>query len=129
MADNTLINVSDAFDMKVFAGALCDSFRMRGYEANFVINQENATVTIEKNTGGINMILGLGESITVSCIKNNDILSLSFTEEEWIWKIIGLAVGWFLCFIPLITSLVGIVNQTKLPKTIASEARLIASRF
>lgn len=51
--------------------------------------------------------MGLGKGITASCSLQNNTLVVNYLEGDWIGKIIGLAVGWILCFIPFITAIIG----------------------
>ena len=61
----------------------------------------------KKNCDGINLLMGLGKGITASCSLQNNTLVVNYLEGDWIGKIIGLAVGWILCFIPFITAIIG----------------------
>lgn len=52
------------------------------------------------------MLLGLGQGITVNISLNQNLLSVNYADGDWIGKIIGLAVGWILCFVPFITAVI-----------------------
>ncbi len=58
---------------------------------------------------------------------NNGVLNITFTDAEWTSKIIGAVIGWFLCLIPLITAIIGVVRQTSLPKNIENDVRMMIS--
>ena len=57
----------------------------------------------------------------------NNTVIISFSDAEWLGKIVGLVVGWFLCMVPFITAIIGTIQQLSLPKAIGDEAILIAS--
>ena len=122
-----MLNVNPSFDMDVFVGRLTDTYRIKGYNVS-VVNMNGAyIVTFEKGTGGINTLLGLGESVKATCMCTNGMLTVSYSDAEWTSKIIGGVVGWFLCLIPFITAIIGAVHQLQLPKSISNDATMIAS--
>ena len=129
MADNVMFNVNDSFNMEEFAAKLAETYRMKGYTANVANMNNSCAITIEKGIGGINTILGMGEGIKANCMLSGSTLSITFSDADWTGKIIALIVGWFLCLIPLVTGIIGIMNQTKLPKSIANDATMIASNM
>ena len=127
MANNLMFNVSPTFDMDIFANTLSNNFRQKGYQVTAVNMNGSYMLTFAKGIGGINMVLGLGESVkaTVMCI--NGMLTINYSEEEWTSKIIGFVVGWICCWIPIITAIIGCMHQVQLPKNINAEATMIAS--
>ncbi|MBQ7385393.1 MAG: hypothetical protein IJW04_02675 [Ruminococcus sp.] len=127
MANNVMFNVNPTFDMEVFAAKLADTYRVKGYDVNVANMNGMCTIAFDKGTGGINMLLGLGEGIKATITKMNDTLMINYSDAEWTGKIIGCVVGWFLCMIPMITAIIGIVKQTSLPKKISNDATMIAS--
>lgn len=129
MANNVMCNVSENFDLKQFAEKLTETYKMKGYSVAAASMNNSSILTIEKGVGGINMILGMGEGIKATCMLSGNTLSISFSDGDWTGKIIACAVGWFLCFIPVVTGVIGISKQTKLPKDIANDAMMIASNM
>lgn len=129
MANNVMFNVKPSFEIESFATKLSEIYRMKGYAVNVAFMNNSAIITFEKNTGGMNMLLGLGEGIKATVMKNGDMVSIAFSDGEWTGKIIGFAVGWVLCLIPFITAIIGTVKQTSLPKSIGNDATMIASSF
>ena len=57
------------------------------------------------------------------------VLTINFSDGDWTGKIIGLCVGWFICFVPFITAIIGCVKQSQLPKKIGNDAMMIASQM
>lgn len=127
MSDNVMFNVNPSFDLEVFAAKLADTYRAKGYTVNVANMNGMCTIVFDKGTGGINMLLGMGEGIKATVTKANDTVMLNFSDAEWTGKIIGCIIGLFLCMIPMITAIIGIVRQTSLPKKIANDATMIAS--
>ncbi len=129
MANNVMFNVGANFDMSDFSEKLADMYRAKGYTVNVAYMNGTSMLTFDKNTGGINMLLGMGEGIKATCMLSNNTLSINFSDGDWIGKIVGCVVGWFLCFVPVITAVMGIVKQTKLPKSISTDATMLASQY
>lgn len=127
MADSVMFNISPSFEMGAFADKLAEMYRMKGYTVNVANMNKSCIITFDKGTGGINMLLGLGEGIKATCMVSNDTLSISFSDGDWTGKIIALVAGLFLCLIPLFTGIIGITKQSKLPKSIGNDAAMIAS--
>ena len=127
MADNVMFNVSPTFNLDDFVAKLTETYQSKGFTVTPVNLNGSSMITFEKGVGGINTLLGLGVGIKANITLSNGTLNISFTEAEWTSKIIGLAVGWFLCLIPFITAIVGCINRMDLPKAIGSDARTIAA--
>ena len=127
MASNFMLNVSPEFNMEAFSEQLANLYRARGYVVTVANMNGNAIISFEKNIGGINTVLGLGECVKANCMVNNGVLNITFTDAEWTSKIIGAVIGWFLCLIPLITAIIGVVRQTSLPKNIENDVRMMIS--
>lgn len=129
MANNVMFNVGANFDMSDFSEKLADMYRAKGYAVNVAYMNGTSIITFDKNTGGINMLLGMGEGIKATCMLSNNTLSINFSDGDWIGKIVACVVGWILCGIPVITGIIGIVKQTKLPKSISTDATMLASQY
>lgn len=126
---STMFNVSDNFSLGVFAQKLAEVYQQKGFTVQVANLGNSVTLVFDKNTGGINMILGLGLGITANCTVNSGALVINYTNANWIGKIIGLVVGWILCFIPFICAIIGSVKQMNLPKEIGNDAMVIASNL
>ncbi len=125
---SNIYNINENFVPQEFIKKLSERYIAKGYSVNAVQISETAyIIAIEKNLGGINTVLGLGESIKVNCFVNGNTLSINYTDSEWTSKIIGFAIGWILCFIPLITAIIGTVRQFSLPNDISNDSMMIIS--
>lgn len=129
MANTLMINVPPNFDMNVFAQRLASSYQSKGFTVNVMTMHNGARIQFDKNCGGINMLLGMGKGITATCILQGNGLVVNYSEAEWTGKIIGFAVGWFLCFVPFITAIIGSIGQYSLPGEINNEINMIVNSF
>lgn len=128
MADMLTINVPGNFDLNILASRLRDSFQAQGFAVSVAMFSPNsAKVTFDKNCGGLNMVMGMGLGITANMTLNGNLLCVNYSDGDWIGKIIGIAVGWILCFVPFITAIIGSINQSGFPKKINTEITMIAS--
>lgn len=130
MANNFMVNVSENFDIEEMANEVAQRYQAQGFKVTVLKMKKGAKITFDKNCGGINMILGMGLGISANCMltgKENDTLSVTFSDGDWTGKIIGCIVGWFLCMIPVITSVIGICKQSTLPNQIGTDIQMIAS--
>lgn len=124
---NLMLNVSEDFDVAAAAQELADSFQAKGYTARCIKNKNGARVFIEKGMGGINTLTGLGVSTTANItVMKGGVLSVTF-ENEWMSKIIACTVGWFVCLLPGIMGIVGIIKQSSLPKEVENELSMLLS--
>ena len=129
MANNFMVNVSENFDIEVLANEISEMYKGKGYNVRVLKMKNGAKITVEKGVGGINMLLGMGEGITATCSlhgKDKDNLSVTLSDGDWTGKIIGIVAGWFLCLIPLITAVIGILRQTNLQKDLTNDIQMIA---
>lgn len=129
MANTFMINVPENFDMEDFGQNLRDRYRAKGFTVSMMSSRKSLTIQFEKNCGGINMILGLGMGITASCFLQEKGLVVNYSDGDWTGKIVGLAIGWVLCFIPFITAIIGCIQQSGLPKQINSDITSLVGKY
>lgn len=125
MASSAILKVKPDFDIEVFVGRLADMYVAKGYKVNAVGVNGGYILGFEKENDGINRLLGMGEAVKANCTYVNGVLTINFVDEAWTEKIIALAIGWILCFIPLITGIIGCVKQYSLPDNIKNDANLV----
>lgn len=105
-------------DLFAIIKAVALTMETQGYEANVqMISPQSGVLTVKKDRDGFTNILGMGLECRVNFAAINGQLSVNI-DSEWTNKIIAVAVGWFVCFIPVITGVVGAVNQLSLPDKI-----------
>ena len=128
MSKNVMLNVKPEFDLCTFSQKLSDMYRAKGYGVNPVSINGMYVFTLCKNDDGFNHWLGLGEELKVSCTVKDGILNLTLDDSgAWTNKIIALAVGWFVCCIPLITGIMGCMRQSSLAKNVENDAMMLVS--
>ena len=123
-----MLNISENFDLESAVSEIAEMYQGKGYTVRVLKMKNGSKITVEKGVGGINMLLGLGQGITATCMvngKNKDMLSVNFSDGDWMGKIIGFATGWILCFIPIITAIIGVLRQTGLQKDLANDIQSI----
>lgn len=136
MASSTMVNVGSDFDMTNFVNRLAESYQAKGFNVTAANLGGGASIVFDKDTGGVNTILGLGKGITANCMLNNGTLNVSYTNEDLTSKIVGLCVtpllfvipilGWIALVVRLVMGIVGLVGQLQLPKEISGEIRMLA---
>ena len=98
--------------------AVALTMETQGYEANIqMISPPTGVLTVKKDRDGFMNVLGMGLECRVNFASINGQLTVNI-DSEWTNKIIAVAVGWFVCFVPVITGVVGAVNQLSLPDKI-----------
>lgn len=125
----TVFNVGPNFNLTTFSEQLAGLYRTKGFMVNVAYFNGNSVITFEKDVGGINYLLGLGEGIKATVSQNGNAVMINYSDGDWTGKIVGFAVGWILCFIPLITALIGTVKQLSLNDKITGDAMIIASNL
>ena len=119
MADTLMMNVPENFDLTAMAERVKEQFQMQGFIVSVMKMKNSVRIKFDKKCGGINMLLGLGQGITATCmLQNGDNLVVNYSEGDWTGKIVGVLVGWFLCMVPFITAIIGSFQQMSLPKKI-----------
>lgn len=113
------------FDLQSVVGQLGVMFQRKGYHVRSYPLGAGACLELAKNKGGLNAVIGRCEGLKVHFMPGATMLNVSFSEEEWTDKVIAFVVGWFSCGITWITGLVGLYNQSRLPKEVESGLRLI----
>lgn len=126
MEKSVTVKVNPSFNLEEFSNQLADMYRARGYSVDVTLFKSSSIIIFDKNTGGVNMVLGMGEGIKATCTYDDEKLIINFSDGDWTGKFVGFAVGWFLCLIPLFTAIAGTVKQTSLPKKISNDAAVIA---
>lgn len=99
----------------------------QGYQTSIQMIGPNAGVlTVTKSRDGFSNILGLGLECRANFSVLNGQLSVNI-DSEWANKVIAIAVGWFICFIPVITGVVGTLSQLTLPDKIFNAVNMSTS--
>ena len=131
MAEPLRISVTENFDLAELAKQISKTCEREGYTANFYDDdcKTSFSLKIEKDMGGFLQWIGLGQSITLNAELEGTKLVVHYTNAEWTSKIIALAIGWFILWIPFVTGLIGTFKQMNLPNAINEEVRKIVTEI
>ena len=125
MDNSLIINVSEGTTLDGIAQRLVELYYAKGYTVTVTTFNNSTSISFEKDIGGINTILGLGVGIKANLTLNNGVLYVTYSDAEWTSKIIGAIIGWFLCWIPIVTAVIGTVKQMDVSKNISNDIRMI----
>ena len=67
MADSVMLNIGPNFDFNAFADRLAQMYAAQGFAVSVADINSAKVIKFEKETGGINTVLGLGVGITATC--------------------------------------------------------------
>ena len=127
MANNFMVNVSEDFTLDAMDAQITEMYQAKGFSVRTLKMKNGIKITVEKGVGGINMLLGMGQGLTATCIlsgKEKDMLSVTISDGDWTGKIIALVVGWFICMVPIVTGVIGTMRQFTLQKDIVNDLQL-----
>ena len=127
MADTVMFPVAPGFNLQELTAKVMQTYQFKGFAVNAVPMGAGVSIDFRKGDSGITKYLGLALGIRANIMLQNGILVVNFCDAEWTGKIIGLAIGWIICFIPFITAIVGCVQQSALPTSIGNDIQMISS--
>jgi len=122
------IGVKEDFDTVGFAEALANIHREKGFEVKTIQKDDVCIIEIEKDMGGFGLFFGKEQSITIQVKQSGKVLTLDYSNGAWLGKIIGIAFGVILCYVPTVKSIIGVINQNKLYKGIVEQAEKLAQK-
>ncbi len=123
-----VIQIKPLTDLNALINFISQNLSIQGYAVQSqMMSPESATLVVTKDREGFKNILGLGLECRVTLTKVGDTQLSVNIDSEWTNKIIAGAVGWFLCFIPFITAIIGAINQSNLPDTIYASINAAAA--
>lgn len=125
MATTKTIRLNPGTSLASLIDIAAQNLSMQGFDVKSqVMGPCAAEIIVTKDREGIkNSLLGLGVECRAAITVSDDLLTLSI-GSEWTNKIVALVIGWFLCWIPIITGIVGLVNQSGLPDKIITAFNL-----
>jgi len=98
----------------------------KGFYVTAIPYNSGVSVEFSKDDSGFKKWIGLALGIRANISISNGYLYISFTDAEWTGKIVAIAVGWFMCLVPLITGIIGAVAQNDFPRLIANDIQMLA---
>lgn len=128
MANTFMVEVGEEFDLATFGESLKSMWQAKGFDVVIAKMGKSISLQFDKGCGGVNMLLGLGQGITATCMLQGNNLAVNYSDGDWTGKIVGLVVGWFLCLVPFITAIIGAVKQSSLPKEINKSIMMLINQ-
>lgn len=113
--------VPESFVLDNLVRFVQERFQAQGYMISVNSIGNAVQVTLQKNIGGLNMITGLGEQLTVNLAVKDNQLNVFSSNQYWNDKIVAGILGMFCCFgITWITAAIGIFKQYQLPTDVTA---------
>ena len=125
MADAKMIPIGADLDLNKLVNQIQQMYQGKGFEVTVAQMGQQITINFNKDADGIKKFVGLALAITANITINNNTMMINFTDAEWTGKIIALAVGWILCFVPFALGIYGAVKQSELPKIIGKDIQML----
>lgn len=124
MAKQTTMKVPPYFPFEKLGEAVTEIYEVKGYNVNILRMNNRMKITVQKGVG----VLNKKRAVARVAICGN-ILSISCSEDdgEWIGKIVCGIFGVFLCGIPTIEAIVGILRQLSLNDALFNEVEFLAA--
>lgn len=118
MATIKTLKLNPGTNLSSLIDIAAQNLSMQGFDVKSqVMGPCAAEIIVSKDREGLKNFLGLGVECRVAITASDDMLTLSI-GSEWTNKIVALVIGWFLCWIPVVTGIIGLVNQLGLPDKI-----------
>lgn len=128
MSKTSTITLTENYDLKAILKLAEQQLQAQGYEVNSaVMGPKSGTITVSKDRDGVKNLIGMGVECraTISAIGENS-MTIN-VESEWGNKILALAIGWILCWVPFITGIIGCSNQSSLPNKVITAIQSAAA--
>jgi len=118
--------VGPHFNMQNVVTQVVQMYQAKGFSVTVLPMGPAVQIDFRKGDDGITKYAGLALGVKANLTFQAGNMVINFTDQEWTGKIVGLAVGWILCLIPFITSIVGCVQQSSLPKSIGTDIQMLS---
>ena len=128
MAASKTIPIGQGFDINILVSQISQLYQAKGYNVTVFPIGGGVTIEFTKNNSFFYNIIGMMEGIRMSLIVINGFLTINFTEEKLVDKIIAFIIGWFCCWITWVTGGIGLYKQLQLPNSIANDIMLFSAK-
>ena len=126
---NLSVPVGENFDIDRFCNRLAEEYRQKGYNVqNLATTGPIRQVVVEKDNDGIQNYLGLGTQEEINFTYSGNTLSATFNDGCQVMRFIDIGIGWFICFIPFITGIIGFSKESKVSKELQNSIRVLATQ-
>ena len=127
MSDVTMFPLPPNFNLQDLVAKITHMYQIKGFTVMAMPMGNGVSLDFRKDDEGIKKYVGLALGIRANIMIQGDTVIVNYTDAEWNGKIVGFIIGWFLCWIPCITAIVGTIQQNDLPKNIGNDLRMLAS--
>ena len=112
--------VPEGFSLAGAVDMLCAKYTALGYQTSVRPIGSVVEVTVSKNIGGLWILTGLGESLSVTLSYDNasGTLSVMLSGHYFVDKVVAFVVGWCCLWFLWIPAAIGLYRQIKLPDDI-----------
>lgn len=126
---NLTVSVSESFDFDSFCNQLAEEYRQKGFNvqnpsAMGTIRQ----IIIEKDNDGIQNYLGLGTQEEINITYTGNTLNATFNDGCQTMRFIAIGLGWFICFVPFITGIMGMSKHSNFTKELENSIRVFTAQ-
>ena len=88
------------------------------YQVKTEFSGENAAqMTVHKDYEGLTKLVGLGLETRVQASLQDGRLAVQI-EHDWTYKIFAILLGWFFCAVPMVTGVIGALNQASMTNVV-----------
>ncbi len=113
--------VGENFALSGLVDALCAHYTALGYFASVRPLGNAVEVNIAKNKGGLYILTGLGEELTMTFSLEENELVVMYSNQYYTDKVVAFVVGWFCLTILWIPCAIGLCRQLRLPDYVDAE--------
>ncbi len=114
MAVTKNIPVSQGNNINTVIDGTFKRLMLLGYEAvPSVVSSKTATIAVRKNCTKLYNFLGMSAEAKVTVMVVGDMIDVT-VDNVWTNKSLAIALGWLLCFVPVVTGILGVVEQKTL---------------
>jgi len=126
MAATTMFPISPNFNMQELITKITQMYQAKGFTVMAMPMGSGASIDFRKDDGGIKKYVGLALGVKANMMIQGETLIVNYSDAEWTGKIVGFIIGWFMCWIPCITAIIGSLKQSDLPKQIGTDLQMLA---
>ena len=123
-----MLPLPDPFNLQSTVTEIVRTYRAKGFSVMAAPFGNGVMMDFRKNDEGLTKFMGLALGVSANISIDGNTMIIDFQNAEWTGKIVAFFVGWLLCFIPLITAVIGSISQIDLPKTIANDIQMVTGR-
>lgn len=129
MASFRTFQVAPDANIHEITQAAAHNLALQGFECiPQPMGPQSTSLIVHKDRDGIQNFAGLGLECRVSLTLNGNQLQVS-VDSEWTNKIIAIVIGCFVCWITLVTGIIGCLNQNSLTEKIFTAINMAVSSF